>query len=326
MSVHSRFAVFVSLFLAVTLSQAQDIPIPMPQMDKKAETAGLLVIEPAMNAFFAKGGRSGMFVSAFVMNPVLAEGFQGELGLSGEQVQAIKADFMQSAESLGPGMATALGRLEGLSDEELDAFVLTEEEARALDGALDGLFDAMDQAGLNHLTDEQRAKMEEMTFVMLGGIDSPFLDLTKTSALDLSDEQKKRFAEQADEMAAERKELLAEISAFAKKVVKERKMNLKETKAYAERIEALTLKHKQRVADILTEEQLAEARRRMKKVPKFLTKISGMPDLSQWMPGLGSWKPGDPVPETDDTQKSKPRDPKRRGFPRKAEPETAETP
>ncbi len=64
----------------------------------------------------------------------------------------------------------------------------------------------------------------------------------------------------------------------------------------------------------------------MKNIPKFLTKFSGLPDMSQWMPGLNSWKPGDPVPETEDAEKKNPRDPKRRGFPRKADEESADRP
>lgn len=304
----SVFAVFCLLALVVTPLLAQEMPVP--KMSGKQAAMATLMMEPTMKAMFEKP-RPGFLVPGLLMNPMFKNDFKAELGLSDEQVAKITASFMQAAQKQG----MALQKLEldkRITEENFETFALNDEETAQLEAAMSGIFNAMDEAGFAHLSDEQKARMGEMSFVMFGGIDTPFFDLSETTQLDLSDAQKKDLHALYEEGRETRNAFYSELKNTMGKAFKTGKMDAKEDmKNIKDIMEAYALKLKTRVAEILTEEQLKKGREMMTtKMPKFLAKFGGASPLSQWVPGIDSWKPGDPVPE-----KAKKADDGKRKFP-----------
>ena len=296
------------LLLPVTSVAAQEIPMPMPNLEPKQMAVMSALIKPTTKAVFSRP-RSGFLLFAFAVNPMLADGFKKEYGLTDEQAEAIKngvpATMQQVMESGDNPFLTLQQRI---TAENMESFALTPEEEEQIGKQMVAMFDAIDTAALAHVTDEQRAKLEELTFVSFGGIDSPFMDLEQYDLLRLTDDQKGKLREMEKETADGRDAIFEEIAVMTKKMFKDKKFNLKDAQKMNELLQDYLLKRKPRIAEILTEEQLTRARDLMKKPPKFLSKFDPA-GFQKWIPGLDSWKPGDPVPEKETTA------PKKRVFP-----------
>ena len=171
-------------------------------------------------------------------------------------------------------------------------------------------------------TPEQKKKAQTVVFQGMGGLNSPLINVDAMSALDLTDEQKKKAQEKLDALEKERLEHLAEGLKLFEKAVKLGGPNMseedrKQLEAEARALEGRALATAQKIGDqlrsILTPEQLEKEKILLANRPKFLPplprQMRGEGD-TEYRPGADSWRPGQGSP---DEQKEKTN---RRPFPK----------
>ena len=290
---------------------AQEIKFPIPLGDTH-RAVGAAMMGPVMRTMF-NGDRTGAMMFGMAVNPLFSTGFKQEFGVTDEQVKTLLQTLPKRIEDAG--VKEIFIGLTKQFDENID-YQPTEEDEAALDAAFQSVFDGMNAVCDEVFTPEQMQKMNGMMFVLMGGLESPFLNEKSLDVLDLSDEQKEKVAAIRKEMEPEKEKFLGELETVMKKFVKEGKANLKDLEAAGEKVKDITEKVKKRVLEILTDEQKAKAAELAAHPPKFLnpTALNMIPD---WMPGVGSWKPGDGAPETEKKERRK-----RKSFPTAEETET----
>ncbi len=299
-----RFLALAILLLTAIPTIAQEISFPLPLGEKQRAIAGIMM-GPVFRTMF-DGDRSGVMLLGLAMNPMFA-GFKEEFGVTEEQIKQIQ-DSMRNLQK-PENFESSFKDFEKKIEENLD-YAPTEEEDAMLDALFNEVFDKVNEATLNVFTPEQLDKMQGMMFVMMGGLESPFLDEKSMNVLNLTDEQKEKLEAIRKDTKDDRNKMLDEFAGEMRKFFKKGKIDLKELEAFGEKFKKYSEDLKKRRMDVLTETQLVKAADLMSKPPKFLT-ATAMKMLPDWMPGVNSWKPGDGAPDKKLERKS------RRAFPKK---------
>ena len=174
-------------------------------------------------------------------------------------------------------------------------------------------------------TPEQKKKAQTVVFQGMGGLNSPLINVDAMSALDLTEEQKKKAQEALDAMEKERLEHLAEGLKLFEEAVKlggpnmsEEDQKKLEEKARALEGRAVTSAQKigDRLRSILTPEQLEKEKILLANRPKFLPRLprSMRGDADpEYRPGADSWRPGQGTPSENNKKTN------RRPFPKAEE-------
>lgn len=307
-SMFGRLAVLVILFLSVRSGSAQEISFPLPLGEKqRAQTA--IMMGPVMRTMFS-GDRRGMLMLGMAMNPMFAEGFKKEMGITEEQLKAIRDALPQFAGGMegAQDLKNLFQDLDRRLDENLD-YEPTEEEEAALELAFSNIFDMFDTVTRDVFTEEQHRQFAELSFGMLGGLESSFLWDHSLDVLELDERQQEKLAEFRKEFAPSKKEFVDGIEDLMKKALKSGKINLKEMERFGEKFKETSETMQKRIREILTEDQLAKAAA-LTRIPKFLSPLAKM--VPDWIPTPNSWKPGDGAPEEDKKERRR-----RKSFPKK---------
>jgi len=172
-------------------------------------------------------------------------------------------------------------------------------------------------------TPEQKKKAQTVVFQGMGGLSSPLINVDAMSALDLTEEQKKKAQEKLDAMEKERLEHLAEgLKLFEMAVQlggpnmseKDRKKLEEEARALEGRVFASSQKIGDQLRSLLTSEQLEKEKILLANRPKFLPRLPrsmrGGDSAAEYHPGTDSWRPGQGNPD-ENKEKSN-----RRPFPK----------
>ncbi len=172
-------------------------------------------------------------------------------------------------------------------------------------------------------TPEQKKKAQTVVFQGMGGLNSPLINVDAMSALDLTEEQKKKAQETLDSMEKERLEHLAEGLKLFEKAVQlggpnmspeDRQKLDEERKALEGRIFSSGQKIGDQLRSFLTEEQREKEKILLANRPKFLPRLprqmrgESAPD---YRPDSDSWRPGQGNPDENKDRS------KRRPFPKK---------
>ena len=182
------------------------------------------------------------------------------------------------------------------------------EDPQAIQADIEKEFQSITEKVEKIATPEQKKKAQTVVFQGMGGLNSPLINVDAMSALDLTEEQKKKAQEQLDAVEKERLAHLADGLALLEKAVKLGGVNMSEEDRKQLEEEARALENRafataQNVGDqlraLLTPEQLEKEKKLLANRPAFLPRLPrqlrGESD-SEYQPGSNSWRPGQGTP------------------------------
>jgi hypothetical protein len=163
----------------------------------------------------------------------------------------------------------------------------------AIDSHYTFVFEHMNKLASVVYTAEQIQKMDGMILALTSGLESPFLNERHMASLDMTDEQKEKFAAINEEMKGEREKMIASVTASVSTMINNKQANIKDLVEALAEFKEYSRELKKRRSAVLTTTQISKMKTMMR-LPKSLSIANLLP---KWAPDADSWKPGDPVPE-----------------------------
>jgi Spy/CpxP family protein refolding chaperone len=292
MSKHPFLALLV-LFLLTPFLAAQQA-VEENDDDAANLRIGEFFLNRATPTFFEKDS-SGIMMLALAGAPdATVEKIREELGITEEQRDRVN-EFMQAAkpENFEETQKVIEGMFQNLAKNS--KYVPSEEELTAFDSLRDYMFDTTNACATEVFSAEQIQRADGMILALSGGLESPLFNERHMAALNMTEEQKKQFAQINEELKPERDKMIAGISATLLEKVKSKSADFgfKDLVGMLSKFKAYTKELKKRRMAVLTASQVSKVKT-MSQLPKALSIANLLP---QWAPDADSWKPGDPLPE-----------------------------
>ena len=198
------------------------------------------------------------------------------------------------------------------------------EDSQAIQADIEKEFQSITEKIEKIATPEQKKKAQTVVFQGMGGLNSPLINVDAMSALDLTEDQKKKAQERLDAVEKERLEHLADGLKLLEKAIQLGGPNMsredsqkleEEARALENRAFATAQKIGDQLRSLLTAEQLEKEKNLLANRPGFLPRLPqqlrGDTD-QEYRPGSDSWRPGQgapnenrnnrrPFPRTDET-------------------------
>ncbi len=232
--------------------------------------------------------------SMVILQSAYDENMRNQLGISHEQfveIQTTTHALQQEAMSKVPQY---FGRLQNLKPEDQEAL------QKEIQGELQAVRNRVEKK----LTPEQMQKVRTTVFQAVGGLDSPLINLDALSALDLTEDQRKKADETFKSLEAERKAQLEDMLALTEDAIKSQRegkppgAEFEQRRAEALKARALATGKKlsEQLRKHLTPEQLAKAEKLLAERPDFLPplprELRRESENKEYVPGADSWRPG----------------------------------
>lgn len=240
---------------------------------------------------------NGSSNSMFLMGAVDNENFRKELGMTDDQVNAMRQTRNEIGFEAMTKMAPLVERFKNM----------TPEDQPKIEADLVQAFDGYRLKIEGSVPEEMLGKARVLNFQAMGGLDSPMLNMDMISTLDLDDAQKEKAQKILKDMEAERAQNMEDgFALFEKAIAKGKDMTDEdraaletEARAMMARTFALSKKLGDNVRGILTDTQKKRAENLMATRPDFLgplPKEMRGEEEGAYKPGEDSWKPGEGAP------------------------------
>lgn len=300
----SKFSLCSSFFIAVfTVAVLANVSFAQPRGNPFGDGPPPAGTVSVMGRSMINTMYNGSSNSMFLMGAIDNENFRNQLGLSEDNLEALRKTRNEIGIEVMTKTAPLVERFKNMSGPEDQAAIQAD-----LERAFNGYRERIEQT----VPDDVLSKARTLNFQAMGGLDSPFLNMDMLKTLDLDDAQTEKAQKILKDMEAERAQQLEEGLALVEKAVslgrnmssEERKALEEEGRAMLSRTAALHRKLGDNLRTILTDAQKKKAENLMATRPSFLGPLpremrgEGSDTDNTYQPGENSWQPGQGAPGT----------------------------